>query len=46
VPSLYEIPSGCSFRDRCPDGMNDCAEKNPELLEKSPGHFVRCLKYA
>jgi peptide/nickel transport system ATP-binding protein len=45
VPSLYEIPSGCSFRDRCPDVMNVCAEKSPELLEYKPGHWVRCFKY-
>lgn len=45
VPSLYELPAGCSFRDRCPDVMAVCSEKRPVLLEKSPGHFVRCWKY-
>ncbi|HOX95684.1 MAG TPA: ABC transporter ATP-binding protein [Syntrophales bacterium] len=45
VPSLYELPAGCSFRDRCSDGMAVCSEKRPELIEKSPGHWVRCFKY-
>ncbi|MDO9515804.1 MAG: ABC transporter ATP-binding protein [Syntrophales bacterium] len=45
VPNLYELPSGCSFRNRCPDVMDICAEKEPQLVEHSPGHQVRCLKY-
>ncbi len=45
VPNLYELPSGCSFRNRCPDVMDICAEKEPQLVEQSPGHQVRCWKY-
>jgi len=45
VPNLYELPSGCSFQDRCPDVMKICREKEPQLAEKSPGHQVRCWKY-
>ena len=45
VPNLYELPSGCSFRNRCPDVMEICAEKEPRLVERSPGHQVRCWKY-
>ncbi len=45
VPNLYELPSGCSFRNRCPDVMAICAQKEPHLREKSPGHQVRCWKY-
>jgi len=45
VPNLYELPSGCSFRNRCPDVMNICAEKEPQLVEQSLGHQVRCWKY-
>jgi len=45
VPNLYELPSGCSFRNRCPDVMDICAQKEPHLREKSPGHQVRCWKY-
>ncbi|MBW2594794.1 MAG: ABC transporter ATP-binding protein [Deltaproteobacteria bacterium] len=46
VPNLYELPSGCSFRNRCPDVMDICAEQEPQLMEKSPGHHVRCWKLA
>jgi oligopeptide/dipeptide ABC transporter ATP-binding protein len=46
IPDLLELPSGCKFRDRCPRVMPVCAEKKPELLEKTPGHFVRCWLHA
>ena len=46
VPNLYELPAGCSFRNRCPDVMDICTQKEPHLMEKSPGHNVRCWKYA
>jgi peptide/nickel transport system ATP-binding protein/oligopeptide transport system ATP-binding protein len=46
VPDLLELPSGCKFRDRCPRVMPVCAEKKPELLEKTPGHYVRCWLHA
>jgi len=46
IPDLLELPSGCKFRDRCPQAMPVCAEKKPELLEKTPGHTVRCWLHA
>lgn len=46
IPDLLELPSGCKFRDRCSRVMPVCAEKKPELLEKTPGHFVRCWLHA
>jgi len=45
IPDLLELPSGCKFRDRCTRAMPVCAEKKPELLEKTPGHSVRCWLY-
>jgi len=42
IPDLLELPSGCKFRDRCPRVMPICAEKVPQLLEYTPGHYVRC----
>ena len=45
VPNLYELPSGCSFRNRCPDAMDICANQEPQMVEHSAGHQVRCWKY-
>ncbi|MCU0553883.1 MAG: ABC transporter ATP-binding protein [Syntrophales bacterium] len=46
IPDLLELPSGCKFRDRCPRVMPVCVERKPELLEKTPGHTVRCWLHA
>jgi peptide/nickel transport system ATP-binding protein/oligopeptide transport system ATP-binding protein len=45
VPSLYELPEGCSFQDRCSQVMKICRESEPQLLDKSAGHMVRCWLY-
>ncbi len=42
VPSLYELPAGCSFYPRCPDAMAVCQEQAPELTDLGDGHRVRC----
>lgn len=45
VPSLLELPEGCSFQDRCSQASNICKEKNPLLIELGNGHLVRCFLY-
>jgi oligopeptide/dipeptide ABC transporter ATP-binding protein len=45
VPSLYDLPPGCSFQDRCPQAFADCREVSPELVHLRPDHQVRCLLY-
>jgi len=45
VPSLYELPPGCSFYPRCPKVMGICKEKSPEMIETGGGHRVRCWLY-
>lgn len=45
VPSPIDIPQGCLFHPRCPSFTERCMEKQPELLEASPGHFVACYLY-
>ena len=42
VPSLYDLPRGCSFYPRCPERMDVCNEKMPELTSLSERHRVRC----
>ena len=45
VPSLFNIPAGCPYCDRCPDVKAVCRERLPDMTEVSPGHFVRCWNY-
>jgi oligopeptide/dipeptide ABC transporter ATP-binding protein len=42
VPSLYELPPGCSFYPRCPQKMELCYEHGPELLDTGGNHCVSC----
>jgi peptide/nickel transport system ATP-binding protein/oligopeptide transport system ATP-binding protein len=41
VPSAYEFPSGCRFRDRCTLADEACLEE-PPIVEIGPGHQVAC----
>jgi peptide/nickel transport system ATP-binding protein len=45
VPSLLDLPTGCSFQERCSQGLDLCGKKNPPLIEIEPGHLVRCWHY-
>ena len=42
VPSILDLPAGCKFVTRCAERLERCALIEPELLESSPGHWVRC----
>lgn len=44
VPSPIAPPPGCYFNPRCPMASAECKMTKPELVEKSKGHFVSCLK--
>jgi len=45
VPSLFDLPSGCSFQDRCDYSSDECLAKNgsPTLTKISDGHKVSCF---
>ncbi len=42
VPSPTNPPKGCVFHTRCPQCMQVCCEKTPELREVEPGHRCAC----
>ena len=43
VPSILDLPVGCKFVTRCSERLEKCATYEPELIEVSPGHWVRCV---
>jgi len=43
VPSLVDLPPGCSFQDRCFQRHEACREE-PPWREVGPGHYARCWK--
>ena len=40
-PNLYDLPSGCVYKDRCPKAQAVCDNRLP-TLELGSGHRVRC----
>lgn len=42
VPNLVDPPKGCSFHPRCPQAMEICSQKVPELKEAEEGHCYFC----
>ncbi len=49
VPNLVDLPIGCRFAARCKSrtqyGLSICTDKEPTLVEREQGHFVRCWLY-
>jgi len=46
IPSPMDGPKGCSFHSRCPRALPICREQEPDVIEASPGHVVRCHRWA
>ena len=42
VPQPIDPPPGCPFASRCRYCKPVCREKNPDMREVAPGHFVAC----
>lgn len=42
VPSAIDIPRGCRFRPRCQSVSKKCSDKEPNLVEVGPDHYVAC----
>jgi peptide/nickel transport system ATP-binding protein len=45
VPSLLNLPKGCSFEPRCPHAKPVCKDQEPVLKEVRRGHKVSCWLY-
>jgi len=45
VPSPLNPPPGCHFHPRCHRVLPICRQKEPQLVEISPEHFVACHLY-
>ena len=46
VPSLFNLPKGCHYCDRCSEVFDDCHHVEPKMVRVGENHIVRCLKYA
>jgi oligopeptide/dipeptide ABC transporter ATP-binding protein len=42
VPSLAQLPKGCSFAPRCSFASDHCRAVEPALQEHRPGHLIAC----
>jgi peptide/nickel transport system ATP-binding protein len=42
VPSLVDLPEGCTFAPRCAFATDICRAQFPPYQEKRPGHFAAC----
>lgn len=45
APTLIDPAPGCAFADRCPKVKAICKRENPQPIELTPGHRVRCHLY-
>jgi oligopeptide/dipeptide ABC transporter ATP-binding protein len=49
VPNLINLPQGCRFASRCRAreeyGLKICTETEPDFIEVTPEHYVRCWLY-
>jgi oligopeptide/dipeptide ABC transporter ATP-binding protein len=44
VPDLLHLPSGCRFRDRCSEAIDDCARTDPPLRHFAGGRQAACIR--
>lgn len=45
VPEPDKLPPGCKFSDRCRFVIDECKEREPELIQTwNLGHLVRCIR--
>ena len=44
VPSLYELPDGCTFHPRCREAEKICRREAPQMRDLGGGRRVRCWR--
>lgn len=40
-----DLPTGCSFCDRCTEKKAACAEHDPWIVNVEAGHYAKCFQY-
>jgi peptide/nickel transport system ATP-binding protein/oligopeptide transport system ATP-binding protein len=45
VPSLFRLPEGCLFNERCAAAREKCRLAEPPIVDLGKGHTVRCHNY-
>jgi peptide/nickel transport system ATP-binding protein len=45
VPSLYDLPAGCRFQNRCPHAGAVCETNAPQMDAVASGHRVACSRW-
>lgn len=45
VPSLINLPQGCSFAPRCKFAVEDCVLAMPPLFDVGNGQMARCIRW-
>ena len=43
MPDPSDLPEGCAFYERCPNAIEECKTKRPQLEDIGDGHFVACF---
>jgi peptide/nickel transport system ATP-binding protein len=46
MPDPANLPEGCKFHPRCPHATEQCKNIEPDAIEVTPGHFVRCHQFS
>ena len=45
VPSLFDLPTGCRFNNRCPRANTQCSDAVPSLRERQSDHLIACHRW-